>query len=161
MSSPSAATHQRPPIQLNEVVKSEHTEDPCSATSAVDTHYPRGWKLVLIVLPLCLGTLLVAIDNTIIAVAIPKIASTFNSLDQVAWYGSGYLLTVTAFQPTFGKIYKYFDVKLTYVVSIFIFEGKPQLTLQLCISLTDWDLQWAQYFVQLHQIRQPSYLVEL
>ena len=117
-----------------EAGKSTHAETQCSSTHAEGTHYPRGWRLFLIVLPLCLGTLLVAIDSTIIAVAIPKIASTFRALDQVAWYGSGYLLTVTAFQPTFGKIYKYFDIKLTYMVSIIIFEGKPQLASALYLT---------------------------
>ena len=81
MSSLSVATSQRPPIELNEVAKSQHVEVPCSTTLAVDTRYPHGWKLGLVILPLCLGTLLVAIDNTIIAVAIPKIVSTFKALD--------------------------------------------------------------------------------
>lgn len=73
---------------------------------------------------LCLGTLVVAIDNTIIGVAIPKISTVFDALDDVGWYGSAYLLTITALQPTFGNIYKYFDIKTTYIVSIFVFEGK-------------------------------------
>ena len=83
-----------------------------------------GWKLALIIAPLCLGTLLVAIDNTILAVAIPTITTDFNSLQDVGWYGSAYLLAVTALQPDFGNIYRYFQVKATYLISIIISEGQ-------------------------------------
>lgn len=48
--------------------------------------YMKGLRLWVTILALALGTLLVAIDNTVIAVAIPKISSVFNSLSQVGWY---------------------------------------------------------------------------
>ena len=91
--------------------------------SNVDAQYPHGWTLVSILLGLLLGTLLIAIDSTIIGVAIPKISSNFKALQDVGWYGSAYVLTITAFQPSFGKIYKYFHVKMTYLACIIIFEG--------------------------------------
>ncbi|KAL9582840.1 MAG: hypothetical protein Q9212_003070 [Teloschistes hypoglaucus] len=94
-------------------------------TKPDSTKYPKGWRLALIMVSLCLGTLLVAIDNTIIGVAIPRISTVFDSLDDVGWYGSAYLLTVTALQPTFGNIYKYFDIKTTYMVSVLVFEAAP------------------------------------
>ena len=96
----------------------------CPGHSSDSKEYPTGWKLFIVIVSLCLGTLLVAIDNTILAVAIPTITSTFGSLSDVGWYGSAYLLTVTALQPTFGNLYKYFHVKVTYLASIIIFEGK-------------------------------------
>lgn len=106
----------------------EKQEDAQAAVQEVPStdspeHYPTGWKFGLLIISLCLGTLLVAIDNTILTVAIPKITSVFNSLDDVGWYGSAYLLSITALQPSFGTIYKYFDVKITYLVSMVVFEG--------------------------------------
>ena len=89
-----------------------------------EDRYLRSWKLGLVVTSLYLGTLLVAIDTTIISVAVPKISTVFKALDDVGWYGSGYLLTVTACQPSFGKVYKFFSVKATYLTSIVIFEGQ-------------------------------------
>lgn len=65
--------------------------------------YPGGVKLALITLALCLSVFLVALDNTIIATAIPKITDRFNSLGDVGWYGSSYLLTACALQLFFGK----------------------------------------------------------
>ena len=97
--------------------------------------YPSGWRLAVITISLCLGTLLIAIDNTILAVAIPKITTVFNSLDDVGWYGSAYLLSITALQPSFGNIYKYFDVKVTYLTSIVVFEGKMFLICYVRYSL--------------------------
>lgn len=88
-----------------------------------NAEYLNSWRLVLVITSLCLGTLLVAIDTTIIAVAVPKISTYFTAFDQIQWYGSAYLLTVTAFQPAFGSIYRYFDAKHVYLSSILIFEA--------------------------------------
>ena len=103
--------------------KDDHVGDSKPSMSATPSVYPTGWRLWIIIVSLLFGTLLVAIDNTIIGTVVPKISTVFNALDDVGWYGSSYLLTVTALQPTFGNIYKYFNVKLTYLVSILIFEG--------------------------------------
>ncbi|KAB8291264.1 hypothetical protein EYC80_009950 [Monilinia laxa] len=87
-----------------------------------ENHYVSGVPLVLLTFGLCMATFTVALDNTIIATAIPKITSVFNSLDDVGWYGSSYLLTTTALQPSFGRIYTYFDVKWTYLSALVCFE---------------------------------------
>ncbi|CZS89902.1 related to aflatoxin efflux pump AFLT [Rhynchosporium graminicola] len=79
-------------------------------------------QLGFLTLGLCLVTFTVALDNTIIATAIPKITSVFDSLNDVGWYGSSYLLTTTALQPSFGRVYTYFNVKYTYIAAIIVFE---------------------------------------
>ncbi|KAI9808246.1 MAG: MFS sugar transporter [Sarcosagium campestre] len=87
-----------------------------------ESNYPKGVKLNLITLALCLSVFLVAVDQTIIATAIPKITDQFQALDDVGWYGSSYLLTTCAFQLLFGKFYTFFSVKWVYLAAIFIFE---------------------------------------
>ncbi|KAF7912858.1 uncharacterized protein EAF01_001879 [Botrytis porri] len=87
-----------------------------------ENHYISGVPLALLTFGLCMATFTVALDNTIIATAIPKITSVFNSLDDVGWYGSSYLLTTTALQPSFGRIYTYFDIKWTYLFALVLFE---------------------------------------
>ena len=72
--------------------------------------YPTGIKVVLVLVALCLSVFLVALDQTIISTAIPKITDEFNSISDIGWYGSSYLLTTTALQPTFGRIYTIFSV---------------------------------------------------
>jgi MFS family permease len=39
-----------------------------------------------------------------------------------SWYGSSYLLTTTSLQPSFGRIYTYFNVKWTYIFALVLFE---------------------------------------
>ncbi|KAL8928676.1 MAG: hypothetical protein Q9172_000814 [Xanthocarpia lactea] len=87
-----------------------------------EPEYPSGAKLTIITVSLCLSVLLMALDNTIIATAIPKITDRFNSLDDVGWYGSAYLLTTCAFQLFFGKLYTFFSIKWVYLTAIAIFE---------------------------------------
>jgi len=53
------------------------------------SEYPTGLRLGLISLALCLAVFLMALDNSIIATAIPKITDQFQSLGDVGWYGSG------------------------------------------------------------------------
>lgn len=83
-----------------------------------------SWRLATVIGSLYLGAFLFGLDVTIIAVAIPHITTEFQSLSDVAWYGSAYMLTLTAFQPFFGNLYKYFNAKLVYVISLATFEGK-------------------------------------
>lgn len=102
------------PVELTQ------TQERHAAEAAQD--YPTGLKLTIIVLALELAVLCVALDNTIVATAIPKITSTFHALDDVGWYGSSYLLTLCAFQLFFGRLYKRFDVKWVFLSCLFIFE---------------------------------------
>lgn len=98
-------------------------ESSANAPSAGDdTEYPSTFSLVFIVLALILSIFLFALDMTIVATAIPRITDEFKSLDQVGWYGSAFFLTVASFQSTWGKGYKYFSLKGTFLLSIFVFE---------------------------------------
>lgn len=84
--------------------------------------YPTGMKLAVISLALCLAVFLMALDNTIIATAIPKITDQFKSLDDIGWYASSYLLTTCALQLFFGKLYTFYSIKWVFLTSIAIFE---------------------------------------
>lgn len=84
--------------------------------------YPTGLRLGMIVVALILTMFLVALDMTIVATAIPKVTSQFNSLEDIGWYGSAFFLTLASFQSTWGKAYKYFPLKIAYLISVFIFE---------------------------------------
>ncbi|KAI1760080.1 MFS general substrate transporter [Hypoxylon sp. FL1150] len=95
-------------------------EDP--PASATETEYLRSWRLVVVIGSLCLGIFLLGLDMNIIGVAIPRITTDLRSLDDIAWYGSVYLLTITAFQPFFGSLYRDFNAKIVYLVSLVLFE---------------------------------------
>jgi Major Facilitator Superfamily len=87
-----------------------------------ESKYPKPVQLYALTFGLAMSTFVIALDNTIIATAIPRITTVFNSLGDVGWYGSAYLLTTTSLQPSFGKVYTYFNIKWTYISAIVIFE---------------------------------------
>ncbi len=89
---------------------------------SIAEEYPAGFKLVAITIGLVLSIFLAALDSTIIATAIPSIASEFGTIRNIAWYGSAYSVTNTSFQPSWGKAYNYFPLKRVFLLAIVIFE---------------------------------------
>jgi MFS family permease len=86
------------------------------------TQYATGVKLTMIVLSLQLTNFCIAIDNTIITTAIPRITDEFGSLGDVGWYGSAYLLFVSGFQLFFGRLYSFLNMKWLFIACVAIFE---------------------------------------
>ncbi|KAH7151222.1 major facilitator superfamily-domain-containing protein [Fusarium sp. MPI-SDFR-AT-0072] len=84
--------------------------------------YPKGLEMFFIMLALVLSITLCSLDQTIVATAVPKITDQFGRLQDISWYGSAYFLTLGAFQSLWGKIYKFFPLKTSFLVSILIFE---------------------------------------
>ncbi|KGO68310.1 Major facilitator superfamily domain, general substrate transporter [Penicillium italicum] len=84
--------------------------------------YPSSSKLAPILIGLCFQSFCIALDNTILSTAVPKITEQFNSLGDLSWYASAYLLTTCAVTLPFGKIYTYYSTKWTYMVALGLFE---------------------------------------
>ncbi|KAK3620774.1 hypothetical protein LTR56_023186 [Elasticomyces elasticus] len=91
-------------------------------TSDADENYPKATELILITFALCLSVFCVALDNTIIATAIPRATDQFKSINDIGWYGSAYLLTTCSFQLFYGRLYTFFPIKRVYLVGLVIFE---------------------------------------
>ncbi|KAK0649898.1 major facilitator superfamily-domain-containing protein [Cercophora newfieldiana] len=87
-----------------------------------EPEYPTGWKLLCIIIALILGIFLASLDMTIVATAIPKITEDFPGLDLVSWYSAAFFLTNGGFQSSWGKAYRYFPLKLTFLATVFVFE---------------------------------------
>lgn len=100
------------------------TENTETSTQPFRSGYLSSWRLGIVITCLFFGAFLIALDTNIVNVAVPKISDEFHSLQDVAWYGTAYLLTITAFQPIYGSLYKFFDTDVVYRLSILIFEGK-------------------------------------
>ena len=114
--------HTSPHETKAEEPSSEDSKDLEEITRIDTSDYPHGVKLAFIIVALVLSIFLVALDMTIVATAIPRITDEFHSLNQVGWYGSAFFLTLGAFQSTWGKAYKYFPLKPTFLIAIAIFE---------------------------------------
>ncbi|KAJ4986520.1 major facilitator superfamily transporter [Stagonosporopsis vannaccii] len=83
---------------------------------------PRSLKFITVMLGMYMSVFLVALDRTIIAVAIPAMTNAFHSISDIGWYGSAYLLTGACFNPIFGRIYQLYSTKWTFLASIMVFE---------------------------------------
>jgi len=66
-----------------------------------ELQYPGPLKASLILLGLITGIFLVALDQTVIGVAIPAITDDFHTIEHVGWYASAYFLTSTGKWVTF------------------------------------------------------------
>ncbi|KAG0347520.1 hypothetical protein BG004_007597 [Podila humilis] len=76
-------------------------------------HKPPHKQFVLIMIALSLCVFLASLDQIIVATSIPAITDEFKSLGDVAWLGTAYMLTATAFQPLYGKFSDIFGRKST------------------------------------------------
>ncbi|KAF7340067.1 Major facilitator superfamily transporter [Mycena venus] len=108
--------------RVDDEKKEVSSSEPQAPAPESEADFPHGFKLVILMLALCLAVFLVALDNTIIATAIPKITDQFKSLDDVGWYGSAYLLAVAATQLLFGKFYTFLPIKVVFLTAISLFE---------------------------------------
>ncbi|KAF5006013.1 hypothetical protein FDECE_7587 [Fusarium decemcellulare] len=129
------------PMTIADAAGSSADEKANAATAATsdETIYPSGLKLGLVLTSVFVSMFLVSLvgshythpfgtgakisqDRLIITTAIPKITDDFNSVTDIGWYGSAYLLTTCALQLLFGKIYRSFKIKYVLLCSILLFE---------------------------------------
>ncbi|KAF9159525.1 hypothetical protein BGX21_010431 [Mortierella sp. AD011] len=78
-------------------------------------------ELIVVFIGLMLGVFLSSLDQTIVSVCTTKIANEFHALSDIAWVGTSYLLTSTAFQPLYGRFSDIFGRKSTFLFSIIVF----------------------------------------
>jgi len=79
-------------------------------------------RQVLIVLSgLMLGMLLAALDQTIVATALPTIVGELHGLNHLSWVVTAYLLTTTLSTPLYGKISDLHGRKKIFQIAIVIF----------------------------------------
>ncbi|RAK74905.1 MDR family MFS transporter [Aspergillus fijiensis CBS 313.89] len=81
-----------------------------------------GLPLALVILGLGLAIFLMSLDSSIIATAIPRITSQFNSTGDIGWYGSAYSFAMCALQPIAGKLFASFPMKGMFLGCLAVFE---------------------------------------
>jgi EmrB/QacA subfamily drug resistance transporter len=75
-----------------------------SAPSANGGDYLSHRQILVVMSGLMAGMFLAALDQSIVAVALPQITSELGGLDKLSWVVTAYLLTSTAATPLWGKI---------------------------------------------------------
>ncbi|KAF5337822.1 hypothetical protein D9758_015711 [Tetrapyrgos nigripes] len=99
-----------------------HVDEGRRQESAEEAPPTKSQKsLLAIVIPMALGTFLVAMDSTIVVASYASIGSELNQLSKTSWIATGYLLTLTSFQPLYGKLSDIFGRKACLLVAYCIF----------------------------------------
>lgn len=88
---------------------------------------PKTLKFWMPILGVYVSIFLVMLDRLIIATAIPSITNEFNSIEDIGWYGSAYMLTAGTLNPLFGKLYQLYSTKWVFFISLIIFEAGSAL----------------------------------
>ena len=96
------------------VVKPESPPEPRALT------HP---EIRTIVLGIMLAMFLGALDQTIVATALPTIGRHFGNLDDLSWVVTAYLLTATAVTPLYGKLADIHGRRVVMLTAIGIFIG--------------------------------------
>ena len=85
-----------------------------------DTKTPHN-EVGLVFAGVMLGMLLAALDQTIVATALPTIVSDLGGANHISWIVTAYLLASTALTPLWGKLGDQFGRKKVFQTSIVVF----------------------------------------
>ncbi|KAI1821196.1 major facilitator superfamily domain-containing protein [Xylaria intraflava] len=98
-------------------------EDDAGDNEAPTEKKPSAAKTALVMLPLCLSTLLSALDITIVIPAIPTIVASLGSVAGYIWIGSAFILASTATTPLWGTVADIWGRKPIILTAITFFLG--------------------------------------
>ena len=102
--------------------------------SAPSTASPRPPLAIL--LALALGVLLAALDQTIVATALPTVAGDLGGLSNLAWVVTAYLVAETVSMPLYGKLGDVLGRKRVLIAAIGLFLAGSALS-GLAASMTE------------------------
>jgi EmrB/QacA subfamily drug resistance transporter len=102
-----------------------------SARNSAPTRPPLA-----ILLALALGVLLAALDQTIVATALPTVAGDLGGLSDLAWVVTAYLVAETVSMPLYGKLGDVVGRKRVLIVAISLFLAGSALS-GLAASMTE------------------------
>jgi MFS family permease len=117
---PSSQNQQQKPLQMatpERIIEDHHIQP----TASTEPKYPTGSKFWCTFLALCVVMILGGLDANIVATAVPSITNDFHTIADVGWYSSAFRLCTCAFQFGFAKLYKYFSIKIVFLLSNVIF----------------------------------------
>ncbi|KAG6918396.1 hypothetical protein DXG01_014797 [Tephrocybe rancida] len=109
------------PIDVEKVKAHQLATSPDNTDNAQITLL-AGTRLALVFGAFLISFALVALDQTILATALPKIASHFNAVSELSWVASAYFLPQAAFMLFFGSVLSIAPAKPIFLFSIMVFE---------------------------------------
>ncbi|KAJ7164422.1 ABC transporter [Mycena filopes] len=104
--------------RVHSVAEDEKTQQPPAPPSTILT----GAKLAVVFSCMLMAVFLVLLDQTILATALPRIASDFNSFSLQGWISTSFILAQSVFLLFYGQMLRIFPAKWILVSAIMIFE---------------------------------------
>src|SRR5579862_9089237 len=103
--------------------RSQATTDTALSAAGADPAAAElhGRQLWLVLIALLAGMLLAALDQTIVATALPTIVGDLGGLSHLSWVVTAYLLASTASTPLWGKLGDLYGRKQFFQAAIVIF----------------------------------------
>lgn len=81
----------------------------------------KGWRFWLIFVAVCVATLVVAVDVSIVSTALPTIAEDLHSAELFVWVANAYVLATTVVQPIYGQMANIFGRRSLTIISVLLF----------------------------------------
>ncbi|EIW52680.1 MFS general substrate transporter [Trametes versicolor FP-101664 SS1] len=109
------------------LIESDSTDEVATRTVPNGTDTENGApakpqvSLIAVMAPMILGVFLVAMDVTIVTSTYASIGSQFEQLQNTSWIATGYMLSLTSFQPLYGKLSDIFGRKACLIFAYTIF----------------------------------------
>ncbi|KAI4139379.1 MAG: hypothetical protein L6R39_006314 [Caloplaca ligustica] len=85
------------------------------------TSTSKGWRFWVIFLAICVATLVIAVDVSIVSTALPTIADDLGSEALFVWVANAYILATTVVQPIFGQMANIFGRRSLTIIAVLIF----------------------------------------
>ncbi|KAL1914814.1 uncharacterized protein VTP21DRAFT_7906 [Calcarisporiella thermophila] len=104
------------------VPREEEEEEVGEQVEGTQARYLPFRQLMIVYMGIAAAIFLAALDSLIISTCIPSIIGEFNSLNQISWITTAFLLTQTIFQPMYGKASDVFGRRNVILSAIVIFE---------------------------------------
>ncbi|KAL1405301.1 hypothetical protein Q8F55_008928 [Vanrija albida] len=95
---------------------------PAPANNHLVTADLPPWRFWAIFSGILMSIFLFALDQLIVATAIPAITAEFNSLTQLSWLASGFFLPLLGFNLIYSQWLEIFPSKVVILFAVFIFE---------------------------------------
>ncbi|KAF9075508.1 ABC transporter [Rhodocollybia butyracea] len=164
-----AATRRQSPDPTLASVHSSTKDGPAEKTLAAapdESAVVTGKKLAVVFVAILLSVLLIALDQTILSTALPRIASEFDAFTLQGWVSTSFVLTQTVFLLFYGQLQRVFPAKWTLISAILIFEtgslvcGLAQNVNQLIVGRTVSGVGGAGIFVGMMQVMSQATRLE-
>ncbi|KAF7356528.1 MFS general substrate transporter [Mycena venus] len=110
------------------IEKGTHSVQPSLQNTSIlrpdrpEERYLKGFRLFQVYSGFLITVLLITLDQTIVATALPQIVSHFNALNDVTWPVTAYFLTQGGLILFVGQVLKLFPKKTVYLSSTALFE---------------------------------------